>query len=113
MVDAMVASLGIVSTACKAAGINRCTHYDWLKADPKYAQTIKDIEEGALDFAESALLNRIRKEDTTAIIFYLKTKGKKRGFVEQHNLGFGDGQDGEIIVRIGKPKINGEGNPGS
>jgi hypothetical protein len=86
MIEAMRASLGIVSTAAKQAGINRNTHYTWLKDDPEYAEAIDDISEAAIDFAESALHKKIQNGDTTSIIFYLKTKGKQRGYIERQEI---------------------------
>ena len=29
---------GTISAACRAAGINRDTHYDWMKTDPEYVK---------------------------------------------------------------------------
>ena len=36
-----------------------------------------------LDFAETMLMKHIREGDTTSLIFYLKTKGRERGYVER------------------------------
>ena len=80
MLSALEKSLGIVTTAAKQIGIDRTTHYDWMKADPEYKAAVDAIEDVALDFAESKLHAQIAKGDTTATIFYLNNKGKKRGY---------------------------------
>lgn len=86
-------SLGIISTACRAAKISRTTFYTWLRNDPEFAECVREIEERQIDEVEGALLSRIREADTTAIIFYLKTKGKTRGFSERLELTGRDGTD--------------------
>lgn len=73
-------SLGIVSGACEMAGVSRMTYNRWIKADEDFAAKIKDMADFQCDFVESKLLKKIEEGDTTAIIFYLKTKGKKRGY---------------------------------
>ena len=83
MIEAMKKNLGIVSASCDKVGISRQTHYDWKKNDPKYSQEIDNISEAALDFAEGKLLQNINSGDTIATIFFLKTKGKSRGYVEK------------------------------
>lgn len=83
LIDALEKSLGVVTTACKSVGIDRSTFYDYLKNDAEFAAAVSDIENIAIDFAESQLHKQIQKGDTTATIFYLKTKGKKRGYVEK------------------------------
>lgn len=75
---------GIVTQACKVFGdMNRSTFYKWMKTNPKFAERVKELEEVNLDFAEGKLLQNINDNDTTSIIFYLKTKGKKRGYIEK------------------------------
>lgn len=85
MLEALQKHLGIVSTACKAVGISRVTHYRYMK-DPEYKVAVEQITEEAVDFAESHLLKKISEGDTTATIFYLKTKGKSRGYVERQEM---------------------------
>jgi len=86
MLKALSASLGIVSIAARNAKINRQTHADWLKADAEYACAVAAIDDIALDYSESKLFMLIKKENPQAVFFHLKTKGKKRGYVEKQEL---------------------------
>ena len=86
MLAALEASLGIVSTASKTAGITRKTHYKWMENDPVYAADVASILDISLDFAESRLFQNIKDGDTTAIIFYLKYRGHKRGYFERSHV---------------------------
>lgn len=86
MIKALESSLGIVTTACKSVGIDRKTHYRWLNEDEEYANAVNSLTDVTLDFAESQLHKKIMEGDTTATIFFLKTKGKKRGYIERQEL---------------------------
>ena len=82
----MEKTLGNISASCAETGIQRVTYYDWLKKDPAFAQKVNDIVESSIDFAESCLKQEMRNGNTTAIIFYLKTRGKDRGYVESKRI---------------------------
>ena len=86
ILTALEKSLGVVTTACRQVGINRTTYYKYLKEDEDFAKQVKDIENIALDFAESQLHKQISEGNTTATIFLLKTKGKSRGYVERSEI---------------------------
>jgi len=86
MIDALEKSLGIVTSACKAVGISRETHYRWLREDEEYLTSVTSIEDIALDFAESQLHKQIKEGEVSSTIFYLKTKGKRRGYVERQEI---------------------------
>ena len=86
MLEALDKSLGIVSTAAKTAGIDRTTHYNWLKDDPEYKAAVDQIQESVIDFAESHLYKLIKEGNPAANIFYLKTKGKSRGYIERQEV---------------------------
>ena len=96
MIEALEKSLGVVTTACKAVGIGRTTHYDWLNTDEVYKQRVADIENVTLDFAESQLHKQVKEGNTTATIFLLKTKGKKRGYIERQEIQM----DGSIESKV-------------
>lgn len=76
------ASFGNISAACEKANIGRGTYYRWMKTNPKFAEQVEDQNEKLIDYAESKLLKQIMDSNITAIIFFLKTKGKKRGYIE-------------------------------
>lgn len=98
LVKALVKSLGIVTDACKLAKVERVTYYKYLKEDPEFAKEVDSISDVALDFAESALHENIRNGKEASIIFYLKTKGKKRGYIERQEITGAD--SGEITIRV-------------
>ena len=98
MVEALEKSLGIVTTACKSVGIARQTHYEWMREDSAYKEAVESIADMAIDFAESKLHKQIDSGDTTATIFYLKTKGKKRGYIERNEITGADGGPVQIIA---------------
>jgi len=83
ILEALESSLGIVTSACKKVGVGRTTFYGWINDDEEFANQVKDIENIALDFAESQLHQQIKSGNSTSTIFFLKTKGKKRGYIER------------------------------
>lgn len=91
---------GNVKAATEALKINRGTHYLWLENDADYKKAVEDIAEGCLDIAEDVLQTAIRNGDMTATIFYLKTKGKKRGYSEK--IEYEGKQQTELTI----PKVN-------
>ena len=84
-IDAYKKTFGNITQSCNAIGVHRQTFYDWCNNDQEFKEVIDAVEpqEVFIDFAENALVKRISEGDTTAIIFALKTKGKKRGYVER------------------------------
>ena len=108
LIQALEKSLGIVTTACKQVGIGRTTFYNYYNDDQEFKAQVDDIANMSLDFAESKLLEQIKENSTAATIFYLKTKGKKRGYVERQEITGADGVPSnvkiEIIKNADKPK---------
>lgn len=76
-------SKGVISIACKKSRISRQTYYNWIKQDNDFKEKVHDISEEQIDYVESKLIENIEKNDTTAIIFYLKTKAKERGYTDK------------------------------
>jgi len=82
MLNALEANLGIVTIAAQEVGIARQTHYNWVAENPDYAAAVKSIDSVVLDFAENALHKNMALQKEASIIFFLKTKGRERGYRE-------------------------------
>ena len=52
MIKALRECKGNVTNACKAAGIDRTTHYHWLDNDPDYATAVREVQEEMFDTLE-------------------------------------------------------------
>ena len=100
LLDALEQSLGIITTACKIVGCNRSTFYGHYNSDSEFRAAVDDIQNITLDFAESQLHKQIKDGNTTATIFYLKTKGKKRGYIERREV--------EMTAEVSTTKLSSE-----
>ena len=86
MYDNLIETLGNVTKSAERTGIERTTHYLWLRKDSNYKDWIDNIEDHQVDFYETALHQLIKDKNPTAVIFALKCKGKKRGYVERQEI---------------------------
>ena len=98
MLDALEKSLGVVTSAAKTVGVGRTTHYLWMQEDKEYKAAVDELSDVAIDFAESQLHKQIKEGNSTATIFFLKTKGKKRGYVERQEVDVSSGKLFQIEV---------------
>lgn len=98
MLEALEKSLGVVTAACKAVDISRETHYRWMREDADYKAAVEELSDVAIDFAESQLHKQIKDGNSTSTIFFLKTKGKKRGYVERQEVDVNTGKLFQIEV---------------
>ena len=86
VIDALQKSRGFVSAAAKILGCAPSTIYRHIEKSESVRTAIKDAREATKDMAELKLLNRINEGSDTAIIFYLKTQAKDRGYVEKQQV---------------------------
>ncbi len=107
---------GIVTAACASIGLARSTFYNWLNSDDEFKKEVDDIQEVAIDFVESKLMEKIngvkilnsnqtiyeQPPSDTAIIFYLKTKGKKRGYVERSEIDHTTKGESFNVINLGE-----------
>jgi predicted transcriptional regulator len=77
---------GNITEAAKALKVTRQALHKRINDDELLKSTLIDAREALVDMAESEARKQIRKGNTAIIIFTLKTLGKERGYVEQHDL---------------------------
>jgi len=73
---------GYVSLIAERIGCSYKSIYNWIEKDEDVAEALKREQVRQVDHAEGKLQSLIKKENPTAIIFYLKTQGKDRGYYE-------------------------------
>ena len=88
---AIVKAFGNLSIAAKSLQVDRHTIYKWIEEEG-LEQAVIDGRNSRIDFVESKLDQKIDGGDTTAIIFFLKTQGKSRGYVERQEVTGAEGQ---------------------
>lgn len=89
---------GNITKASERFGISRALYYVWYNKDSKFAESCDNILDETLDWVESKLFNLIDRGNYQSIIFYLKTRGKKRGYVEKSELDLGINKENNIII---------------
>jgi len=91
-------NFGNITIACESAGVGRGQYKSWCDKDPDFRQRLAEIEpeEIMLDFGEHKLMERIAKGDTLATMFLLKTKGKRRGYIERQEVA----HEGDVVKQI-------------
>jgi hypothetical protein len=86
-VDQVIAALkaagGIKLGAAMKLRCSPTTVQNYIDRHPEIGDAIVEIKQNTLDLAETKLVEQIGKGNMTAIIFYLKTQGKERGYIER------------------------------
>ena len=65
---------------------------------PTVQDALEDAREAMLDEAENVLYDRVLDGNTAELIFFLKTRGYRRGYVERREISGKDG--GPIVIDI-------------
>ena len=85
-ISALEKSFGIITETCRKVSLSRAQFYLWYNTDPAFKIEVDDVLNIALDHVEGKLFELIDEKNPAAIIFYLKTKGKRRGYIERQEV---------------------------
>ena len=96
-------TLGVLTPAAEKAGVCRQTIWMWRQRYPEFDAACREIDEVAADFVESQLFQRIKDGSEVCTIFYLKTKCKRRGYVEKQEIDMSAEVKG-VVVNVTSPE---------
>lgn len=81
--DALIKAKGLVSDAASYLGCDPRTVRNYFERYPTLKELCNEQREALLDFTEKKLFEKIAEGNLTAIIFFLKTQGRSRGYYER------------------------------
>lgn len=76
---------GMLSVAARKLGTSSRVVKSFIRESDLCAAAVEEANEMLLDFAEAKLYQKIKAGDIASIIFYLRTRGKMRGYTEKPN----------------------------
>lgn len=80
------AKRGNISAVARTYGVSRGTVYNWMAGKATVQQALEDARETMIDNAESMLYKKVLEGSTAELLFFLKTQGRNRGYVERQEL---------------------------
>lgn len=89
---------GNVAVIARKLGVSRGTILNRCNESPTLAQALTDARESMLDNAESMLYKKVLEGSTVELLFFLKTQGRNRGYVERQEVTGKDG--GSVTVTL-------------
>ena len=98
--DAIRAAGGLVTVAADRLGCTPRTVRLYMERYPTVKEAWEDASDRILDFGESKLIEQVKKGEGWAVCFLLKTKGRKRGYVERYEHEHSGSDGGPMKVQI-------------
>ncbi len=86
IIKALQETNGLLTMAAAKSGIGYRTVCRYVAEFPSVKEAAQDAKECMLDYAEGKLYSKIKAGDNIAILFYLKTQGKARGYIERQEF---------------------------
>ena len=90
VIAALQASAGVMAHAARKLGLSRGALHARIHGSKSLMDAWTETMESNLDLAESKLLTAINNGELAAVFFFLKCRGKKRGYVERHEFDYAE-----------------------
>ena len=99
IIAALESTGAILSAAALKLGISRQALSGYVKRYPEIEAARLEIRESMCDLAELKLISLVKAGNLTAVIFYLKTQAKDRGYIESREVTGKGGAPIEVASR--------------
>lgn len=96
LTKAIDAKKGNISAVARSFGVSRGTVYNWIQGRATVEAALADARETMLDNAESILYKKVLEGSTPELLFFLKTKGRNRGYVERQEVA----HSGDLAIQL-------------
>jgi len=81
---------GLITPAARMVGLSRQHVYYLMKHDEDFKKQVEEIGEETLDYVEGKLMEKISEGSEKSIHFFLKNKGKNRGYSDAKEISYGN-----------------------
>lgn len=98
--SALEKARGNITLAAEVLGVTRQTVYKYMERYPDLVGVRADAENYILDIAEAHVEKAVLAGDMDVIKFYLRTKGRVRGYMTSGNLTVSGDEDKPLVVKV-------------
>lgn len=98
VIPALLEARGMVYIAARRMGVDPSGVYRLIRNNKQIAAAWEAIKGETLDTVELKLWQKIMADDLQAITFFLRTKGRERGYTERTEVTGADGGALRVVV---------------
>lgn len=91
---------GNVAAIARSLGVTRGTIWNRCNESPTLMQALTDAREAMIDNAESMLYKKVLEGSTPELLFFLKTQGRHRGYVERQENVVSNDPDSPFAIEV-------------
>lgn len=96
-IAAIKAANGVISVAARSLHASRSTLHRYINEDDDVRAAYDEANETVLDEVENVLVEQARAGDREQVRFYLRTKGRSRGYGDRQEITGADGGPIRVI----------------
>ena len=100
VINAIQEANGLLAAAARKLGVSRTTVYRYVNKYATVKSALDESRESNIDYVEGQLMKAINRGSVPAIMFFLKTVGKSRGYVERQELEHTGKDGGPVAINM-------------